>query len=68
MTVTTNLTDTDGDGVADACDNCPFKYNPDQKDTDKDTVGDACDLCPTIPNVDINHDGNLECPLAILFT
>ncbi|MFH1725188.1 MAG: LamG-like jellyroll fold domain-containing protein, partial [Elusimicrobiota bacterium] len=30
------------DGVADACDNCPDVYNPDQADTDGDGVGDAC--------------------------
>jgi hypothetical protein len=24
-------------------DNCPFKYNPDQKDLDNDSIGDKCD-------------------------
>jgi hypothetical protein len=24
-------------------DNCPFKYNPDQKDSDLDKIGNACD-------------------------
>jgi len=36
--------DMDGDGVADASDNCPSAPNADQKDTDGDSAGDACDL------------------------
>ncbi len=35
--------DGDGDGVADACDNCPDAANPDQADGDGDGDGDACD-------------------------
>lgn len=38
--------DTDGDGVADAQDNCPYVANPDQMDSDGDGIGDACDQCP----------------------
>jgi hypothetical protein len=34
--------DTDGDGVADICDNCPYTPNPDQADCDGDCIGDAC--------------------------
>ena len=42
--------DTDDDGVPDHLDNCPDKYNPDQRDTDGDLAGDACDLdCPQCP-------------------
>jgi len=35
--------DRDRDGIADATDNCPSTYNPDQLDANKNGVGDACD-------------------------
>jgi hypothetical protein len=35
--------DTDGDGVADADDNCPGIANADQEDTNGNGIGDACD-------------------------
>ncbi|MCX6832627.1 MAG: thrombospondin type 3 repeat-containing protein, partial [candidate division Zixibacteria bacterium] len=36
-------TNTDADGIGDACDNCPNTYNPDQADSDADGIGNACD-------------------------
>jgi len=49
--------DSDGDGLANAQDNCPIVFNPirpldngKQADTDSDGVGDACDVCPLAPN------------------
>jgi len=44
--------DSDGDGVCDALDNCPFTYNPDQADGDGDGFGDACDSCPGFGSFD----------------
>lgn len=38
-----NQSDTDGDGVGDACDNCVNTPNADQLDSDGDGVGDACE-------------------------
>ncbi|HTR49815.1 MAG TPA: thrombospondin type 3 repeat-containing protein, partial [Kofleriaceae bacterium] len=45
--------DSDGDGIPDAQDNCPSVFNPvrpmdngAQPDTDGDGTGDACDPCP----------------------
>jgi|ADurb_Met_02_Slu_FD_contig_121_39678_length_3329_multi_8_in_0_out_0_1 hypothetical protein len=47
-----DIPDSDGDGLFDYEDNCPFVPNPDQADSDGDGVGDACDNCPDIPNPD----------------
>ncbi|MGH9366993.1 MAG: PA domain-containing protein [Thermoanaerobaculia bacterium] len=35
--------DADGDGVANASDNCPKTFNPDQADANGDGIGDACE-------------------------
>src|SRR5687767_8541924 len=56
-------TDTDGDGAADAVDNCPQYANPDQTDSDGDGAGDACDSTPNgdpIPSPDADADGILD--------
>jgi hypothetical protein len=66
-------TDTDGDGIADAVDNCPTMFNPlrpldlgKQADADGDGVGDLCDVCPLDQNTttcsspqatDVDNDG-----------
>jgi hypothetical protein len=53
-------TDSDGDGIPDAHDNCPTVPNLDQGNEDGDALGDACDPCPAIAddmNVDSDGDG-----------
>jgi hypothetical protein len=42
--------DSDGDGIPDGVDNCPFVANADQHDEDRDGVGDVCDNCPHVAN------------------
>lgn len=51
--------DADGDGVPNATDNCPYRFNPDQADADGDLVGDVCDNCVALANAnqsDVDHD------------
>ena len=57
-------TDTDLDTVPDACDNCPFVWNPDQADADIDGVGDVCDNCWLTPNDQENTNLALEESIA----
>ena len=61
--------DSDGDGHANAADDCANVWNPDQSDLDSDGAGDACDICPLAANVttcpkpgptDLDGDGLLN--------
>ncbi|MCL7489108.1 MAG: thrombospondin type 3 repeat-containing protein [Desulfobulbaceae bacterium] len=59
--------DSDGDGVSDTEDNCPFAANADQSDQDGDGIGDVCDPCPLEIENDTDGDGvcgNIDnCPV-----
>jgi imidazolonepropionase-like amidohydrolase len=73
FTGVTTADDQDGDGIADALDNCPNWFNPPrpmddgmQPNQDGDADGDACDPCPFDPDttsctsvdpVDLDGDG-----------
>lgn len=52
--------DTDGDGVDDVDDNCPYLANADQSDRDDDGIGDVCDACP-----DESNEGGVGCSTTI---
>lgn len=62
--------DTDGDGVLDVEDNCPFVVNPDQKDSNGDGVGDACSIIDLKPrdNKNVVYAHSSRVPVAILAT
>jgi subtilisin family serine protease len=55
------LTDSDGDDVDDAVDNCPAQPNADQRNSDNDALGDACD--PDDDNDGV-PDGADNCPVT----
>ncbi|MEM9131761.1 MAG: thrombospondin type 3 repeat-containing protein [Actinomycetota bacterium] len=55
-------TDTDGDGLVSADDNCPDVANADQANTDGDDDGDACDLDD---DEDAVEDAVDNCPLIV---
>lgn len=42
--------DRDGDGKANAQDNCPDLPNPSQENSDRDQLGDVCDNCKLVDN------------------
>ena len=49
--------DGDGDGIADASDNCPGTANTSQADSDGDGIGNACDAAPNHDDRDADGDG-----------
>ncbi len=52
--------DSDGDGIEDEFDNCPFRSNEEQLDGDGDGFGNGCDMCPTVVDSvqsDLDGDG-----------
>lgn len=55
-------TDSDGDGVIDACDTCPQVSNRDQHDADSDGRGDVCDDDDDGDNI---LDAGDNCPQAV---
>ncbi len=64
LVVLAAIKDTDQDGIADEKDNCPYKYNPEQKDEDGDGVGNKCDNCLDVYNPDqkdSDQDGIKNC-------
>jgi len=60
-----NPDDLDGDGIANAADNCPNRVNADQHDEDGDGVGDLCDNCPAVANPNQADLTETEVPLQL---
>jgi hypothetical protein len=54
---TSFVSDADGDGIPDPCDNCPGLSTSNAIDSDGDGAGDACDPCPNDFENDVDADG-----------
>lgn len=50
--------DSDGDGITDSQDNCPYNFNPSQGNSDGDSAGNACDAFPNNPAETRDTDGD----------
>ena len=59
--LTGDESDLDGDGIANASDNCPRAANSAQTDTDVDGLGDACECG------DVDDDGRIDRPDVDLY-
>jgi len=53
--------DSDGDGIGDACDDCPRVADPDQADSDGDGTGDACPADRLACAADADCGAELRC-------
>jgi len=71
FTGTRDASDSDGDGIANASDNCPNVFNPirpmdggSQPDADGDGLGDECDESPLPADIDGDNvpNGSDNCP------
>ncbi len=47
--------ESDGDGLANACDNCPLEANEDQADFDEDGWGDVCEVGARLGDIDHSY-------------
>lgn len=54
--------DEDGDGIADALDDCPAVPDPEQVDTNGNGVGDACEVAASDADSDGVPDATDDCP------
>lgn len=57
--------DRDADGIPDRCDNCEFRFNPEQEDDDDDGLGNACGVVAVVPALDDRGRGVLLGLLAL---
>ena len=65
-----NDADVDGDGILNEEDNCPYKWNKNQRDYDGDLIGDVCDdeAIPVASNVIKTQRLDHSCSKQMTFT